>query len=663
MQRVEDAYIELEAQLDYLSPAERETIARAFAFARDSHGEQRRKSGNPYIMHPLAVAQMLAELHMDVSTIAAALLHDVIEDTTVTYEGMEERFGREIAQLVLGVTKLGEQVKELNLVHTPHHSELSYEERQAASLVNLFLSMAEDLRVIVIKLLDRLHNMQTLHYLKPSKQRLKARETQELFVPVAARLGIRQVEETLDDLSLQVLEAEAYTEIQEMLEARVRLLSRDLQDTLTHLHHKLQEDGVQATVTVLPESIPNLHRHIQENGWESARTYDGLRIQILVDSRTACYAALGSVHELWTPIPGRITDFIAAPQEGLYRSLHTVVIGLRGHPLEIRIRTRHMHHMAAYGVVGYMQQACGARSADSVEPKLTWLAHVQEFPDDDPKAFLDLFKSEVTPERIRVFTPKGDVIELPAGSTPVDFAYAIHTEVGDRCRRALVNNEHVPLNRLLKNGDQVEIVKALSPGPDRRWLDEDLGYTTNPYTLRHIRRWFTRQPQEDLMAQGQTLVEDELRRWNAAESIQRLARTRGLTENQLILKVGRGEISAHQLGSFVLEMLLNYATGKPGLLTLEVQAMDRPHLLRDACQIVAEDNVNMHSAWARANDETGLAVVQLTLDAPSIRKVVRIAHRLEQMLSVMEVRRCTTEMEQSCVEPFILPASISTDLA
>ncbi|MFP4346309.1 MAG: RelA/SpoT family protein [Anaerolineales bacterium] len=663
MQRVEDAYMELAAQLDYLTPGERETIARAFAFAWESHGEQQRKSGNPYIMHPLAVAKMLAELRMDAATVAAALLHDVIEDTTITYAGMEERFGREVAQLVLGVTKLGEQVKELNLVRTPQGSELTYEEREAASLVNLFLSMAEDLRVIVIKLLDRLHNMQTLHYLKPSKQRQKARETQELFVPVAARLGIRQVEETLDDLSLRVLEPEAYTEIQEMLEARVRLLRRDLQDTLTHLRHKLREDGVQATVTVLPESIPNLYRHIQENGWESARTYDGLRIQILVDSRTACYAALGSVHELWTPIPGRITDFIAAPQEGLYRSLHTVVIGLRGHPLEIRIRTRHMHHMAAYGVVGYMQQACGAQSAASLEPKLTWLAHVQEFPDDDPKAFLDLFKSEITPKRIRVFTPKGDVIEMPTGSTPVDFAYAIHTEVGDRCRRALINNEHVPLNRPLKNGDQVEIVKALSPGPDRRWLDEDLGYTTNPYTLRHIRRWFARQPQEEIAVQGQTLIEDELRRWNATESIQRLGRTRGLTEAQLIQKVGRGEISAHELGTFILEMLLDRTEGRPGLLTLEIQAMDRPHLLRDACQVVADDDVNMHSAWARANPETGLALVQLTLDAPTLRKVVRIAHRLEQMLSVMEVRCCNTEAEPSCIEPFILPASISTNLA
>lgn len=670
MDQVELAYNQLTSLLSYLTSKERRTIERAFEFARQAHRGQTRKSGEPYIVHPIAVAQTLARMQMDAETLAAALMHDVIEDTPITYREMEAEFGTEVAQLVLGVTKLGEKVKELKFIRATTDIALSYEERQAASLVNLFLMMTEDLRVMIIKLCDRLHNMRTLEPLKPKKRYQKAQETKDLFVPVAARLGIRRLECELDDLSLAVLEPETYAEIEQMLRARSRLLRRDLGDTLTHLRHVLEESGLNATVETLPEPISSLYRHIRAHGWDSARTYDGLRIEVLVETPAQCYAALGSVHALWAPVPGRISDFIAAPQDGLYRSLHTVVIGLRGHPLEVRIRTHTMKHLVEYGVITYFQQVEGQKTGET-GPPLPWLNHLQELPNDDPETFLNLFRSEITPERIRVFTPKGDLMEMPVGSTPVDFAYAVHTEIGHRCHRALVNNRHVPLNRPLENGDQVEIVKSLTAGPDRRWLDEDLGYTQNAYTQRHIRRWFSHRPHPILLQEGRAIIEEEIAIWNppdvwdGADPVDHLARQRGLTDEQFCLRVGRGEITHSELGVLVLNEALERPESRLGLLTLEIQSMDRPHLLRDACQIVADDNVNMHSAWARATEETGLAVVQLTLDAPNLRKIVRIAHRLKQMLSVLQVRRCrlqpTSGIEielESCPLPLVAPADV-----
>ena len=641
-QQIEEAFAELAEMLEYLSPDERKIIRRAFEFSRDAHGNQLRKSGCPYILHPVAVAQTLASLQMDAPTLAASLLHDVIEDSPVTYEQMEAAFGSEVTGLVAGVTKLGVNVKELKMLDTIGEQDLTYEQKTAVSLVNLFLAMTADLRVIIIKLADRKHNMRTLEWLSKQKQLRKARETFDLFVPVAARLGIRRFEQRLADLSLYILEPEVHAEIEQILQARLRLLRRDLEDTLTEIRHRFVEEGVEASVEAFPEELFDVYQNVKSQGWENARTSEGLRVRITVESQAACYTALGVLHDLFSPVPGQMVDYIAAPREGLYRALQTVVIGLRGHPVEVHISTPTMQYLAEYGILVYLRH-----DHRSTLPNfgLSWLTELEELPHEDPETFLNLLKSEITPERIRVFTPKGDVIELPRGATPLDFAYAVHTEVGHSCRRALVNGQYVPLNATLQNGDQVEIIKSLRMAPERAWLDEDLGYTQHPYTRRHIRRWFAHQPEENLVREGSREIKEEILLWGAvqdwsgsAEEIEALVRQRGLTARDFCLRVGRGEIEPSALGAFVLGQVLD-TDRLPATLTLEVKAMDRPHLLRDVAQIVAEDNLNMRSAWAQADGDTELAIVQLTLELHTLEEVVRIAHRLEHILSVLQVRR------------------------
>jgi GTP pyrophosphokinase len=637
------AFTQLMATLTYLSSEDQKLVRRAFEFSRDAHGEQRRKSGQLYIFHPLAVTQILADVRMDASTLAASLLHDVIEDTPVTYEQMEALFGQEITDLVAGVTKLGTNVKELRMLKMADEQDLTYEQKTAVSLVNLFLAMTADLRVMIIKLADRKHNMSTLEWLSTSKQQRKARETFELFVPVAARLGIRLFERNLADLSLRYLEPEVHAEIEQILQAREHLLKRDLEDALTEIRHKFYEEDVDAEIEAFPEHLYDIYQYVRSQGWQNARTNEGLRIRITVESRAMCYTALGVLHDLFSPVPGQIIDYIAAPQEGLYRALQTVLIGLRGHPIEVHISTPAMQYLADYGILVYLRHD---HNENLPNFGLSWLTELEELPHDDPETFLNLFKSEITPERIRVFTPNGDVIELPRGATPLDFAYAVHTEVGHSCRRALVNGRYVSLNSTLQNGDQVEIIKSLKMIPERAWLDEDLGYTHHPYTRRHIRRWFTRQPEPKLIRDGRRLIEQETLLWGSVqgwtgdeEDIEKLARHRGLTAEGFCLRVGRGEIESSELGAFILRQVLEGAQ-LPDQLTLEVKAMDRPHLLRDVAQIVAEDNLNMRSAWAQADAETELAIVQLTLELKTLEEVVRIAHRLDHILSVLQVRRC-----------------------
>ena len=662
MNNIENNYNNLIAQAQYLLPEELALISRAFEFAEEAHSVQKRKSGEPYIHHPIAVARILAEMQMDSQTIAAALLHDVIEDTPATYQQVETEFSTQIAQLVLGVTNFGEKVKALKKVRAAVNEDLTHEQRAAVNLVNLFLSMAADVRVIIIKLADRLHNMRTIHWLPAYKQQRKARETVDLFVPLASRLGIQRIKEELEDLCLQVLDPEAYAEIAEMLQARGKLLDRDLEDAISQLQHILQEDGCDAAVMPLPEHVSRLYQHIKTNSWESAQTYDGLRVQIVTKTQPNCYAALGSVHNLWAPVPGRFVDFIAVPKEGLYRALHTVVIGLRGHPLEVRILTKQMQDLAEYGIIAHLRPTGSPLPLKQLLPRLPWIEELSELPIDDPKTFLSLFKSEITPERIRVFTPKGDVIDLPSGATPVDFAYAVHTEIGHSCRKAIVNSKHVPLNTPLNSGDQVEIIKSLTPSPDRAWLDEDLAYTQQPYTRRKIRRWFSRRPEDALIEQGRAIIEKEILCWAKCEGwditrLDHLARQRGLTVESFSLRVGRGDINASELGTFVLNEVLGnpQETAKP--LSLEINAMDRPNLLRDAAQIVAEENVNLMVAWARATEETGLAIVSMALDTPDIRKIVRIVHRFAHMPSALQVHRCLEPQMPNDALAFPIPLS------
>lgn len=628
----------MELAQQYLPPEGLALIQRAYERASAAHAGIRRKSGEPYVMHPLAVAIMLAEMRMGAATLAAALLHDAAEDNqAVTIAALEQEFGAEIARMVEGLTRLSmDKVRPLLKIEQP-----TYDQVEQVYLFKLFMTIAQDLRVIVIKLCDRLHNMQTVHALPPDRQLRMARETLELFAPLAGRLGIWTLKKQLEDLALYVTDFEACSEIEQIRQACQQLSVADLEQTIQQLGAALARDGIQATIEPLPEHIYGIYRLVQDSGWENVRSFDGLRVGVIVDSVRDCYAALNIVHSLWQPVPGQFCDFIASPKEGLYRSLHTLVIGVNGHPLEVRIRTHQMKRLADYGVIAYLEH--GANS--TTLPPLPSVLQIEELGEleDDPQVFLQLLKAHVAAQQICIFTPKGDIVSLPVGATPVDFAYAVHTEIGHSCLRALVNWKPVPLNTRLNDGDRVEIIRSGVAQPDRLWLDTDLGYVTTPYALKQIRRWLARQPEEELIRQGRQLIESEIECWRAqsdwkSDGVNLLARRRGMTATLFCLRVGRGEISPAELAAFVLKEALGWTDEQTGLIVLEINAADRRGLLLDVCQIMMDDKVSMQEVLARSSGASELAYIRLTFTPHNIPQLVRITHRLAHIRGVMRVR-------------------------
>ncbi len=641
MDQVEETYHQLETVLQYLPETDRELIANAFRVARAAHGTQTRKSGGPYILHPLAIALTLAKMRMDAASIATAMLHDVLEDTELTYEDLRREFGIEIAQLVLGLTKFDERFEELRAQRLQNPEQLTEEQREAASLGNLFLAMTADLRVIIIKLADRLHNMQTLEGLSPEKGRRMAQETDDLFVPTATRLGIWVLKQQLSDLCLKELQPDVYKEISEMLAARARLLNGDVEAAIAQLHQHLEAHGLKAVVAALDNPVSTHYRKLLKHGGDSTCIYGDLRLRVVVETQLDCYVALGLIHQLWMPLPGKIEDYIAAPEQELYRSLHTSVMGLHGHHVEIRIRTQQMQQLSDYGIAVYLQHG-----QTEALPSLHWLQGIAALPEKDPQTFLSQVKSKVDPKRIRVFTPNGDVVNLPEGATPVDFAYAIHTEIGDKCQRALINRQEVPLNTPLSNGVQVEIITALRPAPERKWLDTDLGYVRSPDTMRNIRRWFARIPEAELILQGREIIEKEIARWGDCNGwtpahIEKLARRRGLTVDDFCLRVGRGELTPGPLGAFILDAVLEEAGSKDTLTTLEIDVMNRPRLLRDVLDVIADEGLDVDTLAGHRIEGMGLGVIHIAIETPMTRTIARIAHRLEEVQSVLRVRRIT----------------------
>ena len=637
--QVESAYRRLTDALAYLPGADLQLIQEAFRTARDAHNGQKRKSGEPYICHPIAIAETLAHMRMDAASISTALLHDVLEDTTISYEDLNQKFGVEIAQLVLGLTKFDERVEALRTQRLENLGQLSPEQRNAASLGNLFLAMTADLRVIVIKLADRLHNMQTLEALRADKRHRMAVETDELFVPTASRLGIWFLKQQLSALCLKELQPEIYAEIKETLAARTQLLAETLNTTVEQLHEQLLASGLNATVTPLDNPVSTYYRKIQENGSDPTQIYETLRLYIVVDTPMECYLALGCAHELWPPLQGEFRDYIGAPEHDLYRALHTTVVGPEGHHVEIRIYTEQMQQLAQYGIALYLQHG-----KTQPLPELSLIKEITSLLEEDPQSFINQLKYEVAPQRIRLFTPDGDVINMPAGATPLDFAYAIHTEIGHKCQRALVNRQSVPLNIQLSNGAQVEIITRLDGGPERKWLDTDLGYARHPETLRSIRRWFARLSEVELQEQGCELIEKEIACWGECEGwtpnqLHRLARHRGLTSEDFCLRVGKGDILPGPLSAFVLDEALGDDSGQRHTIILEIYAMDRPGLMFDALRIVVDEGLGVADAIAHQIEAEGLAVLYLVIKTENTRMVARIAHRLEEVRSVLRVRR------------------------
>jgi guanosine-3',5'-bis(diphosphate) 3'-pyrophosphohydrolase len=487
------------------SKADLRTLERAYAFAEQAHHGQKRLTGEDFVEHPISVAAILADLGMDMVTLQAALLHDTVEDTSIAIEDIQREFGEEVAALVDGLTKL-DTIKFR-----------SREQEQAENVRKMMIAMARDIRVLLIKLADRLHNMRTLSVFSRQKQHEKATETLELYSPLANRLGVHRLKWELEDLAFQALHPKRFEEIRSLVEKREGERQEYIELVTEQLLARFRELKIKAEVRGRPKHLYSVYEKMVLRGKEFNEIYDLVGVRILVDSIRDCYAALGALHSQWKPVPGRFKDFIAMPKFNMYQSLHTTVIGPGGKPLEVQIRTQQMHRTAEYGIAAHWRYKEGSsgsakKAADEQTENLAWLGRMLEWQREsaDPREFMEGLKIDLYEGRVFVFTPKGDVIDLPTGSTPLDFAYAIHTDVGHRCVGARVSGRLVPLDYKLQTGETVEVVttKAQDFGPKRDWLL----IVKSPRARNKIRQWFSRERREDALESGRDLLQRALRR-------------------------------------------------------------------------------------------------------------------------------------------------------
>ena len=476
-------------------------LDKAYALAQSAHNGQKRKSGEPFVVHPVAVATMLADMDMDLATVIAGMLHDTVEDTDVTLDTIAEQFGSDIAYLVDGVTKLK---------HIPMTTK---EELQAENLRKMFLSMASDIRVIVIKLVDRLHNMRTLQYVNTDSQITKARETLEIYTPLAHRLGMTKIKWELEDLCFKYLEPEAYNSLERQINQKREEQEKYISDVLAELKVKLEEAGITAKLDGRPKHLYSIHRKMIKQNKTLEQIYDLLAIRVIVNTVQECYTVLGIIHELYKPIPGRFKDYIAMPKPNMYQSLHTTLIGPKGRPFEAQIRTWEMHRVAENGIAAHWKYKEDMDyKATDIDLKLEWVRNLLDNQKDidDASEFAETFKMDLFTDEVFVFTPKGEVKVFPTGSTPIDFAYSIHSAIGNRMTGAKVNGEIKPLNYKLKTGDFVEIITSAAPGrgPSRDWLN----IVKSSEAKSKIKQWFKKERRDENIERGKDAVEREIRR-------------------------------------------------------------------------------------------------------------------------------------------------------
>jgi GTP pyrophosphokinase len=531
---------------------EKDILRRAVSLASQAHAGQQRASGEPYVRHALAVAKILADLGLDHQTLAAAILHDVVEDGGIALEDLKRDFGARIASLVDGVTKM-KIIQEFQM--QPGSSRR--EHTQAESLRKMLLAMAEDVRVVFIKLADRLHNMRTLGSLPEDKQIRIARETMDIFAPLANRLGIWQMKWELEDLAFRYLEPVEYKRIAGFLAERREDREAYIERFVATLAQELRNADVAAEVSGRPKHIYSIWRKMQKKGRDFERIFDVRAVRVLVNDIRDCYAALGVVHSLWQHIPGEFDDYIATPKENQYRSIHTAVIGPEGKTVEVQIRTHEMHSQSELGVASHWRYKEGARVDKSYDAKIAWLRSLLEWKDEIASAsdFVDQFKSEVFSERVYVFTPKGNIVDMPAGATPLDFAYDIHTDVGHRCRGAKVNGQMVPLTHTLTTGDRVEVLTVKHGGPSRDWLSPHLGYLHTSKARTRVSHWFREQNLETSIAEGRAVLEREFHRLGIGDvNYEKLAnRFQFNRVDDFLAAAGRGDIKPGQIMTAVQE--------------------------------------------------------------------------------------------------------------
>ncbi len=707
------------------SDAEQGLIRAALMRAQAAHKDQTRASGEPYLLHCLAVAEIVHHLNLDHEAVAAAILHDAVEDTDVTLQEVAQTFGAQVARLVDGVTKMGrigEMREPAAARHAtePHHSE---------SVRKLLLAMAEDVRVVLIKLADRLHNMRTLRFLDEERQRRIARETLDIYAPLANRLGIWQVKWELEDLSLRYLEPDAYHRIAALLDGRRIDRERHIELVKERLSKAFDAAGIGAEITGRPKHIYSIWRKMQRKNVDFHQIFDVQAVRVLVDSTAECYAVLGIVHSFWHHVPHEFDDYIANPKSNNYRSLHTAVIGPEGRAVEVQIRTREMHEHAELGIAAHWRYKEGARYDHGFEKKVAWLRQLLEWKEEEPSAdeFVDRFKSESVEERVYVLTPQGQVIDMPAGATVLDFAYHIHTDVGHRCRGAKVNGRIVPLAYELSSGEQVEVLTGRKVAPSRDWLNPHLGYLKTSRARAKVRHWIKQQDRDINIAAGRSSLERELHRLGLSTSgLGEVAeRLKFADPDSMMAALGRGDLPTHQVVSAVMglaeadteeplsftrqqarrptqsktgdefrilgvgnlltqaarcchpvpnDAIVGYITRGRGVtihrrdcanvlrlkdedrerlidvewgdapdrlfpVDIQIQAYDRPGLLRDVSAVLANDKINVLGMHTLTDKSDMIATMELNAEVTDMGQLSRVLSRIGQLPNIIEVKR------------------------
>ena len=584
----------IEKILSYNPEADVDKVREAYDYAEKHHEGQKRNSGEDYIVHPFNVALILAEMNMDVSTIIAGLLHDTIEDTEVTYDDVKERFGEEVAILVEGVTKL---------------KMLSYQtkqEKQAENIRKMVLAMAKDIRVVIVKFADRLHNMRTLEYMTPEKKHDKALETIEIYAPLADRLGMSRVKSELEDLSLRYLDPENYYNLVDMVNRRRSEREALIQSLIDDISKQLKRMGIAADINGRPKNFYSIYKKMMKKGKTFEEIYDLQAIRILVDDVKDCYGALGVVHTMYKPIPGRFKDYISMPKQNKYQSLHTTVIDDNGETFEVQIRTWEMHKTAEYGIAAHWKYKEGAKKSTSFDENLTWLRQLLEWQKDlkDPNEFMETLKVDFFADEVFVFTPNGDVINLPDNSTPIDFAYRVHTAVGNTCVGAKINGRIVSLSHKLKNGEIVEVITNKNSEPSLDWLS----IVASPQARTKIKQYFKVKDRDKNIEKGRAMIEQEAKRLGYRpsefvrddwmEDVRQRLKFDNL--NDLYSQVGYGSMSVRQVTA-KLEEYANEEKRKAmaeNMTVEDIAVQEEPKNHRNAGGIVVKgiDNVKVRIA-------------------------------------------------------------------